>query len=576
MFFLNRFFLIMITIVHVGCSALFADLFDHKTINLSEFHLYKILVGIQATHIAEKIEQIEHPELLESPAYSQSNLAFIETALHDLRSIIDYLNDSGFEAHLEIGYKLINAYNFLQDKEISPRNIRRFKAEIKKFDEELKDFYQKRKYFLSGRVVDLTNKVLKLNALLANVILKEENFEFSYTCLFKDLVLHRPFEFACKHKILTVGTIALTSAFLITKYGYPRYIQYVLANRNTKYPELRQIHGFSQHGGADCGYYALTQALVMQAAVQNNSDVAANVMQSNFNKISSLSGVIEGFRSFILYLRGENAPTDWLDDDEIRTLANQGTINRLSSAFDTVGIRAAHLALNNVHVVANPAQLFENGIGLEESLREGILRFRNHNTPQAVVLGLGSDYVGKALERLKARGSTKEAMQKASNEINATHWISVLIQRDNQGVLKPIIVDSQNSNKTALQDVTNLIQLFTETPIPSEFGLVNVSNRIDNAQNLLEQGLDLYRYLSAANHLARGIRAILDQGDPDAQQRELDFYHADFERILQQIHQGLQILGDGDLDFIDLDNGIVIHRESIASVDAFIEALRQE
>lgn len=515
------------------------DFLDHKNIELEDFNLYKVLIGIKAMLLAEKIDELQYqnnPRVDWRPE-EKSPLAYTEQAIQDLKYIVTTINRGDLGGNLEIQYKLINTYNFLQDREITPRSLRIFKEEIIKFDNELQSVYKKKKHYLSQSVLDLFNKIMLFNHQLIHCIIKDNNFDFTMNQIFKDLFLHRPWEFIVEYKLLFGGLALIAGAIVAATYGYPLYIARVLANQNPQFPEMRQLHGFSQPtGSGDCGYYAAVHTMLM---MNEGPYVDPDALQQRLNGISSITRVVD-------QLKALNRGADWIDGDQVLPLLHPRVVQHLAADFQNIGILPQNLHFEDIHMIENVG-LLAQGQGIQGQLLEAINRFRRDNRPQGLVLLLAGN------------GANQHG-----------HWISVRIQRNAQGILQPILLNSNLWNATNLRIVNQVIELFANQPIQSEYGLANIAPSLDAAGAVLDNdahvGDEADRYAGAIRHLIAAIRAVDGAGDAQRAQ-EFAFYRGRITDLFNRIRNDALRLG---IENLDIRVGVV-NLNRIQTVDQFIQ-----
>jgi|GEM_PF-4566407 len=525
-----------------------ADFLGHKVIEHEKLHLYQILVEIKAVLLSDAIRDYQSSESEGSQTTVsahdfisiKSPLKIIDSALQDIRDIVTSLNNEVLASSFEIEYMFINMCNFLQDKKIIPQSLRELKREIDRFDFSINEFRTKKRYYLKPDAIELLIKMTHFNRLLVQHVLNDDYFDLSMKDVALDLVYHRPLEFISRHKMaFCLGTLAVCG-IIAGVYGYPAYISYQLANRNPNYPEMRQLHGFTQPvRSADCGYYAAVHTLLMMNAGLN-ADPA--VMQEHLNRITSINGVVAQLKTI-------NDGADWIDGNQVLNILNQNAIQHCAVAFQAIGLLPQNLDFQDIHMIEN-AGLLLRGQGIQQGLIDAINRFRTLNRPQGIVLLLAGNRAGQH-----------------------GHWVSLRLQRNAEGVLQPILVNSKLSNITDYQIVNQVIQLFAHQPIQSQYGLVNITLPLDDAGGVLDNdahnGTEAARYQSATRHLARAIERI-QAADEGQRAQELAFYRDRMTALFTRIRTDALRL---DIHQVIIDHRHQIDFDLVQNLDQFIETI---
>jgi hypothetical protein len=533
-----------------------ADFLDHKSIELEQLHLYKIIIGVKATCLSERIETLQQKgnTSKDFDLTAQSSLKFIELALQEMNDIVVGLNKGILSGNIEIEYKFVNLCNFLQDKEITPRSLRELRTKVNEFDIVLKEFCRKKKYYLKPEAFELVNKMIRLNHILIQGVLHDNYFDLSMTDLALDLIFHRPLEFAQNHKLLIGGTLLIACGIIAAIYGYPSYVRYQLENRNPNY-QCHQLHGFSQPiGSGDCALYSLVHTLLMMnPAAQNQAQgpvnlINADVMQERLNAIPSLNPVIEGMQGIIRNHRdadrNPNVPENgWLTADEVELFLAPDALHGLAAQLQAIGINEQAIDFQDIHIMENLGFL-ARGQGIPDWLPVAVDRFRRLNRPQGIVL------------------------------FTHGHWVALRLQRDAQGVIQPLMIDSALYNITNHPIVNQVIQLFTQQPFASPYGLANITPSIDNATGILngnaDYASDADRHAAVLNHLRRAIDGI--QGSPaDQRAQEFAYYQQSLTGLFNNLRNTCLAL---NLHQVALEQApYIINFDNIENIDQLIIAL---
>ncbi len=522
-------------------------------VDVKNINLYKILIGIKACLISKIIENAKRDEFLLNQEIESAELTSINNAISLLEDIIERSNSIKFDEGLELLNKMIRTYNFLENKEISPRILRSFVEEIDKFDRDISRIYSRKKYLLSDKAKNLFIDIRKLNHMLKQTIIKEDFFDFTMLQFASDMFFHRPLEFASKHKIITCGIVGTLIGLVVAWYGYPYYVSYKLANKNQNY-NCHQLNGFYQpKGSGDCGYFAAAHTLVMMSEPGNTVNVEQ--LQGRLNNIYSLNTVINNLRQVI---NGDGQ--GWIHGDNISAMLRPDTLNRFANDFANLGVNAQNINFEDIHLVEiggivnrravlairHPNEVLIQRAGFlgEPNIQapqawfaNSINRFRNLNRPQGFIISLGN------------------------------HWVAMRLQRDEQGIIQPILADSLwLENITNNQIVNHIIQLYNELPadglrIETAYGHENIAPSLDNIDAILNlhdyPAGEVARYNSMFNHFARALQSL---GAAENRNQELNFYRDRLDNLFHQIRNGARALGnqhiasDLSLHVVDLNH----------------------
>lgn len=553
--------LILLFISVVFPCMLQADFLDHKSIELEQLHLYKIIISIKAACLTERIEAIQRQEesSQDFELTTQSPLKLVELALQEMKDIVAGLNKGLLASSIEIEYKFVNLCNFLQDKKITSRALRELREKINEFDLALKTFCKRKKYYLKPEAFELVNKMIRFNHMLNQGVLDDNYFDLSIIDLSLDLIFYRPLEFANKHKFLIGGAALAVCALIAAVYGYPIYVAHQLTNRNPNY-QCRQLHGFSQPlGSGDCGLYALVHTLLLMNPGHQAQEPAAmlnaDAIQDRLNAIPSLNPIIEQMQMNIRNYRAAHPnvlPDGWLRAEEIQQLLNPNTLQTFAAQLHAIGINQQALDLQDIHIV----ELHNDHVAND------LLRERNHQ--------LNIVAVAPAIDRFRRLNRAQGIILFMHG-----HWVSLRLQRDAQGIVQPLLLNSSIQNITNHPVVNQIIELFTQQAIASPHGLANIAPSLETARGILNgNGIypaDADRAQAVLNHLSRAIGGI--QAAPaDQRAQEFAYYQQNLTDLFNNFrnaclgHNLHQIATEQAPHLIDLDHVQTIDQLIIALV----------
>lgn len=222
---------------------------------------------LSSHNLIEKIKTFleEHPNKPEQGVELSVNMIALQLAEKAQTLLANIIHDfNGTSGHnLVIQQKFMQAYNATLPEYIRPKDLRLFAKNIIEFDSFLDAFAKQRRWTLTTQELVLIQKIRLLNSLLTKGVLHCEFLPIETKEYVLDAFVHRPCEFAKKHKrALLCAAGVLVVAGLSYYIVYPQLIRWGLGNKNKNF-NCYQFIGLDQKHGADCGYFAMLHAMLM-------------------------------------------------------------------------------------------------------------------------------------------------------------------------------------------------------------------------------------------------------------------------------------------------------------------------
>jgi len=422
-----------------------------KKIVSGNLALYKILIGIKSNvnrMLLELLPQGNTNQDIENSLLSAASI--IGEAIKLIDQIIDDLNSQCFFANPEIEYRFVNMCNFLADvTSVKSRHIRLLSEKVKQFNEYVTIYCINRKDFLERRDLELFNKITKFNQILVLCLLREEYFDIDFFDSLTDYMVYQPWEFVCKHKVLT--SIAVSAAFGVgLYYGWHWY-----KSKNDIYNIITNIDGLKQNS-ADCGYFALIQGYLVSQETNKKK------IEGILSKAKNQTDLIKPLKEKVMNDRKINKQKpdrgNWLKSDELIDLADS---KEFKEVLNKLGMKNNN-PTNVVILEGISPEMLKSGIGVTNDFAQSVNNLKNG--PQCVIVC--------------------DTPQGSGNKLNidgAGHWWAVTIVPDEKSSygLKAFVLDSLVGDQRNNPTLQLLLKVYEkqETPYPTMLPVHEELNR---------------------------------------------------------------------------------------------------
>ncbi len=448
-----------------------SDWFARKKIILSELHLHKLLTIIK-TNVQDLLKEFlmnkDDDSEMQKALFAASRLS--EEALILMDDVVTELNANRCMYNPEIEYRFLKICTRLKDVPIGtikPRHLRDLSSQLKEFNQFVTFYCLNRRDFLGSEDLAFFNKLTRFNHILLFCLLNEDYLGIDFFDSATDWVVFRPWEFACRHKVLT----ALVVASIAAAGGYYYYQNYYKNRLNAVYFEG------ARQSSAECGVYALVHAVAMSHA--HDEQEAKELVERVKDRPLAVANVKKIIGERVVPIRTQRArtmsrkdrvrlnkmqSTDWLDIDELEPLVDDPVFVR--AVARDLGI--THEQVSPIVVIQNPEDIGVGASDNKDAISESVHAFRNRTEPQTVMLHMVKNEPG-------ARG----------------HWIAISIRPPEQGekaaAVKPWVVDSMGGYHN--DGVARVLDVYHKRDVPAS-GDIPALGSLETVRNICEHSTD--------------------------------------------------------------------------------------